>query len=1032
MKESLQVAKLKSRMALLERDSIAYGAPITLEGWIEPDDSREERSALRLSQGCVWCGERRRFELAGRFAAAPRAGRLPALILRLGRSASLEKLAFLYGPEALVEIDDEIVFGMDPNHDVWVLPARFADGQPHRLRLVGWTGIRQEPYQVGFIGSGSIASDARELYLLSQLCMETAELSADDTLHARLLDCVDAAFLRINWSDSPGGISDESVAAAMDELKARLAELPRAPLWSAVACGHGHLDLAWLWQTQTAKGKATRTVSNVLRLMELDPEFRFSQTQAQLYAWIEERYPALFRRVFGRVQSGQWEILGGMWVEPDCNITGGESLVRQMLLYHTYMRDAFGVCGSPVVWLPDTFGFCAQLPQLMKSAGLKYFATAKLSWNETNKMPAETFRWCGLDGSEVLAHIVSTSKPAWWGATYSADLSAAELCATVQLLAQKHGTDSFLVAYGMGDGGGGPTEDMVRRGALLERVGVPGLPGVRRGTFESFFTQLKNTHQLPVWQGELYFELHRGTYTGQAETKRLNQRCESALHQAEFLASWAADAAGAPYPHQKFRNAWQTVCLNQFHDILPGSSIHAVYQDAAIQYEAVLKTCETIVSDSVAALESWVQSDASILAVNAASEPQSGFARLPDAYTGGALYWKDLPLSVAEREGAPHVWLDDVPPYGFAALKQTQEKANVLREEPDPEAIRGEEFVLENESVTAAFNSRGELIRWTARKDGRERIPGGRAALQWQLFEDCPPDWDAWDIDASYREKGFEHADIREIRPYRVGDHLRGLCVRQTIGQSEIRQWIELFADEDVLHVRCELDWRERQKLLKVAIPLAIHHSRASFGTQFGVVERPTHSNTSWEEAKFETCMQGFADLSEGDYGVSLASDCKYGVRIFENEISLSIQKGAVFPDETAEEGLHRFAFRLIPHTGCGLKEARRHTFALKRPLSAYPLVNPRGTHETCGMISCDRDGLVIDTIKRAEADDATIVRAYEAENSRGKATLSYYRDVAQAETSNILEQTDQELPACGHDIEAAFRPFEILTIKIK
>jgi alpha-mannosidase len=1031
MKESLLIAKLKNRLTLIEQRSLAPCAPVILSGWIAPDAGQHAQHPFELSERRVWSGARHRFEVEGDFSITQQAHRLPALILRLGRSSSLEKLAFLYGPEARAEIDGEIVFGVDPNHDVWTLPERFADGAVHRLRLCGWTGIRDEAYQTGFLGTGQILDAARELHLLADLCMETAVTCGDDTLRARLLDCLDAALLRLNLDDSQDDEFEKSVLKALSELKGALGAFQKAPLWRVTACGHGHLDLAWLWQTETAKEKAARTISNVLRLMEIDPGFHFSQTQAQLYVWVQERYPALFERIRARVETGQWEILGGMWVEPDCNVTSGESLVRQMLLYHTYMQETFGSTGSPVVWLPDTFGFCAQLPQLMKSAGLLYFSTAKLTWNESNKMPAETFRWRGLDGSEVLSHIVSVCKPAWWGATYSADLSAEELCTTERSLVQKHGVDSFLIAYGMGDGGGGPNESMVRRGSLMEDPGIPGLPRVERGTFNDFFQGVRHSAALPVWRGELYFELHRGTYSGQAETKRLNQRCESALHRAEFLAAWAADAAGIPYPHRRLREAWQSVCLNQFHDILPGSSIHAVYEDAKLVYERVLKICDEIASKSANALGILAIRDAKWIVVNATGEPQSGFVRLPCDDSCGAFWFAGRRLAAVERGGALFIWIDNVPPYGFAALTQSGEAPFVLTEEPNPYAVSDEGYVLENEQILAEFNPCGELVRLLDRTAGRELIAEARPALQWRLFEDRPPDWDAWDIDASYREKGFETAHACRVEPYRVGDIACGLRIYHKIGRSEIRQKIELLPNAGALHIDCELDWHDRQKLLRVAVPVAINSHRASFGTQFGSVERPTHANTSWDEARFETCMQGFADLSEGDYGMSIACDCKYGVRVFEDEISMTVQKGAVFPDETAEEGVHKFAFHLIPHAGSGLTRARRHSAELKNPLCAYTVNEPDGTNKTCSFINCDQRALVIDTVKRAETDDATIIRAYEAENTRGKAKMTWYRDGSAAQKTSILEEPVEELRFSKRNVEVGYTPFEILTLKL-
>lgn len=1042
MNRNVRNAKLRKYIQILEeyRDhSYEPLSPLTGQIW---DDAGEEKEAIDdLKTGRAFGGARKNFRLEGAFRAGERTDCETILVIDLGKSRSLEALSFLYGPEAVVSVDGEEMAGLDPNHAHIVLEKKYLDHRLHRITLDGWTGIKEEVYEVGRIGICYRHKETDRLLRLCRVCYETAEKTGQESLYGALEDSLNL----LDLYEPLGKEFEKSVCKAYQYLEGCLQKWSVQPELKSAACGHGHLDLAWLWRTSQAKKKGTRTFLNVLRLMEAHPQFRYSQTQAQLYEWIEKERPEIFERIRRAVREGRWEILGGMWVEPDCNLTGAESLVRQFLLFYQYMKEKFSTTGSPVVWLPDTFGFCGQLPQIMKDAGYLYFATAKLTWNQYNKMPSEYFWWEGIDGSRVLSHLVSTSKPGWWGATYSADLTPEELLSTKKECRSKGLHDELLIAYGMGDGGGGPTEEMVRRGELMEKYKIPELPEVSFKTFRNFFDRMeKDSARFPVWNGELYLELHRGTYTSQAETKRKNRLCEAALHRTEFLSAFASEETGCTYPAEELREMWKKICLNQFHDILPGSSIAEVYEDAGRDYEEVMKRCGALAASALRELEGGMAAGTKAVVVNDTSFPQSGIVRLPfilkegQCAASGGRTWE----SVNTGEGT-WVKVENVPPYGYLTLSVEDEKRKIQKKtdlfagtktrlSEGYQVQKDTQYILFNEKIWAEFNGAGDITVLRDREEERDILPPDQKFFQWRLYEDRPADWDAWDLDEDYTVKGFKEAVLESAEVFETAGMQAGFCMRKRIGGSTIVQKISLDADSKDIRMQVKLDFQETHEHLRLVCPVQIHNTYATFGTQFGSVLRNTHYNTSWDKARFETCMHGWADYSEGDYGVAFLCDNKYGISIHENVVSIAVSKSAGFPDPLADKGTQEFTAVVSLHHEKEKKEIIKKAYLLTHPLQIYEVQKAGGMQTEKSMVHSGAGHIVIETVKRSEDGNGTIVRAYEYANTRGKAEIYYGKNIQRAARCTVLEEEKYGLFTDKNKVEEEYHPYEIMTLRIQ
>ncbi len=1032
----LTADKLKARLALLKRLLYRECRPLPSfryhlgsEALVAPDV--DDSAWPTAEPGQVWGVPRSEFTLRTRFH-VPDGWTDGVLSLPIG----VVRDDFVH-PEALTYIDGRPWMGVDQFHYDLRLPP-WAQAGEHSLALYGWYGRRDDYARMGSPTIGRFDPPTRELYIAGSVTLETALLlDQDDPTRHRLLNALDRAINKLNLQQPIGDEFYTSACVALATLEEGLAEAGAPMDVDIVATGHAHIDVAWLWPLRQTRLKTARSFSNVLGLMREFPEFHFTQSQPQLYAFLQEDYPEIFEQLKAQVAAGRWEPTGGMWIEADCNISGGESLVRQVLLGRRYYQENFGTPGTPILWLPDTFGFPWCLPQLIKGVGLEYFMTSKMSWSQYNWIPYDSFWWQGLDGTRVLTHFLtgpSTWKPSpnHYITTYNAELNPWTVHGAWATYQQKEGPKQLLVAYGHGDGGGGPTREMIEMGRH-ERA-HPGLPRVRQGSAHEFFQGLAaQADGLPVWNGELYLEYHRGTYTGQARVKRANRKNEIALHTAEFLAAWASvfgtltqplpEGEGPEvyaYPYADLGRAWQLLCLNQFHDILPGSSIGAVYEESLAQHAEIARIASGIAAEARARLSALAPAGA-LLAANPTS------------------FWRHEPLFVPETLGvAPPVGSQPtvggflapnpgLPPYGIAALTGEGAPADTAQA-----GVGAGGAWLENGRLRVELNAGGDVTRVYDKEARREVLAPGQLGNVFQAFEDRPLANDAWDIDIFYTDKMWFAEPATAIELVEAGPLRATLEIRRHILHSACIQRVSLTAGGARLDFDTHIDWRERQTLLKVAFPVDILAPQATYDIQFGNIARPTHSNTSWDWARFEVAAHKWADLSEGDYGVSLLNDCKYGYDIHGNVMRLTLLKSAVSPDPEADQGEHVFRYSLLPHRG----DWRDQTIAEGYALNVEPVVWVGGSAEgaasvVVSLVSVDRPGVVIETVKAAEDGRGLIVRLYESHRGRGEVTLATALPLAAAERCNLLEEVEAPLPVEGNRVRFPIKPYEIVTLRL-
>ncbi|MFD4959536.1 alpha-mannosidase [Microbacterium sp. NPDC058389] len=768
-----------------------------------------------------------------------------------------------------------------------------------------------------------------------------------------------------------------TAAAGRAVLAPVLASPAAASAHTLHAVGHAHIDSAWLWPVRETVRKVSRTFSNVLSLMDEDPDFVFVASSAQQYAWIKEVYPDLFERIRARVKEGRFIPVGSMWVESDTNMPGSEAMARQFVAGKSFFLREFDL-DTPEVWLPDSFGYSGALPQIAKAAGARWFLTQKISWNETNRMPHHTFLWEGIDGTRLFTHFPPVD-------TYNSRVTADELAHAERNFADKGRGTVSLLPYGYGDGGGGPTREMT---AAVARTGsLEGSPRVEHSTPRRFFETAEAEYPHPeVWSGELYLEFHRGTYTSQLNTKQGNRRSEHLLREAELWAATASVRCGIPYPAERIQRAWETVLLQQFHDILPGSSIAWVYQDAERNYAWVAQELEEIIGDSLRALAG---SGDRTLVANAAPHDRGGVIALgagPDA--GSA----------------------DVAP-----------------------VAAGTGWVLDNGIVRATIDERGLVVSAVDVASGREVVPPGRAAGLLQLHRDTPTQWDAWDVDVHYRNTVRDLTETASI-----GVEGSAVVVERRFGGSTVVERISLAEGSRVVSFAFELDWHEKQKLLKLAFPLDLHTDRAASEIQFGHIERPTHTNTSWDAARFETVAHRWIRVAEPDFGVAVVNDSTYGHDITREQrderggtitiARLSLIRAALFPDPTQDQGAHALRVGLV--VGADVAQAVTEGYRINLPDrrvadAAAEAIEP--------LVAVDRPGVVVEAVKLAEDGSGdVVVRLYEALGVRAHATLTPGFAVVAARQVDLLER---EVPADGVVVEGGavrldLRPFQIVTLR--
>ncbi|MCP4164406.1 MAG: alpha-mannosidase [Chloroflexi bacterium] len=946
-------------------------------------------------------------------------------------------------PESLAYVDGEPYAACDRHHQEILLPEKWRDGTTHLLALHTWTGLGGwrfgEPGTKLFMNPCAVVQidqPTRDFIATARVALGIARsLDANEPAKGHLLNALDEAFKILDIREPFGDEFYASIAPAHAALRAGI-EKAGAPLdVDIVGTGHAHIDVAWLWTLGQTRRKSGRTFHTVLRLMEQFPEYQFNQSQPQLYDYLKGDYPDLLDAIKERVAEGRWEPLGGMWVEADCNLTGSESLARQFLLGRTFFRDHFGPdVDSPVLWLPDVFGYAWALPQLIKQAGLEYFMTIKIGWNQYNRLPYDSFWWQGLDGTKVLTHF-STTPNIGGGhgvSTYNAMATPEQAIGTWTNFQQKELQQELLMIYGYGDGGGGPTREMLEN--IREMAAFPATPRMRQDSVGNFFHNLETTsgEVLPTWNAELYFELHRGTYTTQSRNKRANRKSEFLLHDAEFLAALAAMLdAGYSYPATTLNEAWKLVCLNQFHDIIPGSSINPVYVESLQQYAEIADMGADVRDAALDTIAEKLGSE--FILVNPTSFAQNDPAFWPGQLPAGIHLQEADGTPVPTQSTSDGTWITagNLAPFGVTPLLTAAGEVPTL-----DTGLTATSTLLENQYLRAELDEAGDIVRIFDKINGREVLPPESVANQFQALEDRPMNWDAWDVDIFIDDKMWAADPATSVQVVETGPLRATLEIRRRVLHSDYVQRISLAYNSARLDFDTTIDWQERHIMLKVAFPVDVLTPVATYEIQWGNVERPTHRNTSWDWARFETCAQKWVDLSEGGYGVSLLNDCKYGHDVKDNVMRISLLRGATSPDPEADQGEHRFAYSLLPHDGGWNETTIAAAYALNDPLIVWQ--NRSQSHNSNSQspvsacfVSVDQSNIVVETIKQAEQGNDIIVRLYESHRRRGAVTLTTGFDLAEVWHTNLLEENQAALSPDGNSVTLLVKPYEIVTLRL-
>lgn len=1017
---------IDKKLQLLQGLATAFSRPI--EGW-------ESRTADHAAIG-VYAHEDtwRKAVLPALF----RAGKTVFLqtCVLVSKSAPLADAYLAFGfqdMEGLLSINGQPYGGLDGNHMRVALPAR------GRLRLqiefMAVPSVLRAPEHAsksGVFSGASVCVVSRPIEAFCwdvRFAWETARVITDPRRKPLLEQAIEAALLAVDLTLPRPRLLAE-VERARRILKQKLAAIaPDPEAGSLYAVGHTHIDTAYLWPLRETVRKCGRTFSTACRLMERYPNFHFTCSQPQLYQYTKEHYPDVYRQIRRWVRAGRWETAGAMWVEADCNITSGESLIRQMLHGIAFFRREFGT-RPRLCWLPDVFGYPASLPEILAGCGVTSFYTYKLHWQAHNPFPAHLFRWRGLDGTEIIAHVVNHV------GCYSNYPSPDHLFKGWNMYAQKAAYPEVIFPFGFGDGGGGGTEDMLE---MLQRAEdqFPGLPAVRTGPAERFFDDIaKARPTLPVWDGELYVETHRGTYTTQSEMKRTNRTSERLLRDAEIFGSMAK-MAGKKVDTTPLRAAWETVLLYQFHDILPGSSIGMVYIDALANHARIQETVAHVTDTCLSALAPARDAKPTdgLYVFNSLSWPRQDVvtAKLPVPKGLRSVVAPDgtrHPVQIGSRRGDRATVMFRavaLPPMGYATLAFSDKPADI------DSTLTVSATKAETRFFRITLDKNGAITRLVDKVNGRDVIARGALGNDLQLMQDGPEREDAWNIHETSDRRHYPFEGPTAIRILETGPVRAVVRVTRTHRKSAFEQDIVLYADVPRIDFITRVDWQERQTLLKVAFPLAIRSMRATYEVQFGACERPTHRNTSWDQQKFEVPAQRWADLSEAGYGVSLLNDSRYGYDAKDNVLRLTLLRGTTFPDPQADRGRHEFTYALFPHAGGWVEgDTVRRAWELNVPARAVPAALSRGQPTARRFLSLAGAAAIVETLKPAEDGQGFILRIYEPHGGRGTVTVKLDIPVTRVRECNLVEENGANVTVRNGAFRFEIRPFQIRTFRVK
>ena len=932
------------------------------------------------------------------------------------------------GFESLLYLDRHPYQGVDTNHQEVV----FSDmgGKKATLSFMLWTGLegggakRTFYHQCKQADIAYLHKKTDELYYFARAIAETLEhINETDEQYENLVTALDRALLVIDWDGEDFyATTEEAHAILMSELD----RLEKHTDITVNVVGHTHIDVAWLWRLKHTREKAQRSFSTVLRLMEQYDEYIFLQTQPQLYKYIKEDCPELYAKIKERIAEGRWEADGGMWVEADCNLSSGEALVRQFLHGTRFIEQEFGQ-KCEYLWLPDVFGYSWALPQILKQCELNTFMTTKISWNQFNTIPDDLFKWRGIDGTEILTYFIDTPEVGLSYdkrfSTYNGMMTPHAVVGSWAKFKNKSLSRDTLISYGYGDGGGGVTRDMLESRRAMDKL--PGLPNVKQTRAGEFFKKMHSSvdntdRYVHIWDGELYLEYHRGTYTTQGYNKKMNRYLENKLAQIEWLSS-VAYILGGEYAEKQLHEAWECVLLHQFHDIIPGSSIHEVYEDSHVNYEKAEAQADEARDNALDTLMRAKENTYTVYSTNSFGGKE--LVLIPETAEGTFVDGDGNALEVQKCEGGYEVLVDVKPFAGVTVVFRPDDVKDDVNETP----FYMEGSTLETPWYSITWNEGGQLTKLYDKEAKRNVLREGQEGNVLEIFEDKPMAHDAWDIDIYYIEKMqkvhtigapilVENGPLKAVVRFYYHYHL-----------SDIKQDMIVYKDSKRIDFKTHVNWQESHKLLKVAFYTDIRSTKATYDIQFGHVERPTHWNNSWDWARFEVCGHKWADLSETGYGVSILNDCKYGHSIKDNAMKLSLLKSSKSPDTEADMGEHDFTYALYPHLGTvteggTIEEANRLNLPAQVVAGAFT--------DSRRILKVSSDNVIIDAVKKAEDEDCLIVRMHECRGGRSEVTLTSEYPVKRIVPCNLIEHDCGEAVE-GASVEFEVKPFEIKTFKL-
>lgn len=942
------------------------------------------------------------------------------------------------GFESLFYLNDKPYQGVDSNHKEVFLP-KDINGTRVELIFRLWTGLegggipREQEHRINRAQLAWLDEKVDDLFYNASVILETiGELDEYSPDKVHLTKILNNAFKLIDWAYPGNEDFYNSLHEASDYLNKEIDKIDKHSVVNVTCIGHTHIDVAWLWRLKHTREKCARSFSTVLRLMERYPEYIFLQTQPQLYEYVKNDYPELYEAIKQKVKDGNWEVDGGMWLEADCNIPSGESLVRQILVGSRFIKEEFNK-DVEYLWLPDVFGYSWALPQILKKSGIDMFMTTKISWNQYNRMPHDTFKWRGIDGSEILTHFITTpepwSQPGSWFYTYNGRLTPKTVKGVWDAYTDKGITNDLLVSYGFGDGGGGVNREMLEYRKRLDKM--PGLPNVKTGKASEYFRCLKEKVEkteeyVHTWDGELYLEYHRGTYTSQAYTKMMNRKLELLYRETEWLSTVACltNNDWSLYANNEITKGWKTILRNQFHDIIPGSSITEVYEDAKQEY----KEAEDIALDIQNKLEEiYINKDEHTWTIVNNSNWDRNESIDIKCDEDGSFYDEDgNKLKYQRNKDEYTVEIKNIPALGYKRIilkiDDVQDDNNSVFEYCDGK--------ISTPKYNIEWNEYGQLTSIYDKENKREVLAKGERGNVLQMFEDKPMAHEAWDIDIFYQEKMREVKDLQSVELIEDGNIKAVIRFKYKYMNTTISQDMIVYANSNRIDFKTNVDWREKKQLLKVAFVVDIRSTMATYDVQFGNVKRPTHWNTSWDRARFESVAQQWVDLSERNYGVSLLNNCKYGHDIKDNVMRLTLLKSATHPDPVQDQGEQNFTYSLLPHSGDFIDgNTVKHAYELNQPLKSIKGMLKSEVKKQ--LFKFNDANILVDAIKKAEDEDMIIIRFHDYSGSRQNVSIDSDYEITGWMETNLMEKPIENLRN-ENSINVVVNPYEIKTLMIK